>query len=82
MEWNLSTDVVVVGAGGATISEVEKPEPKAAQLLIKVRACGLNRADLGMTRYQASALLTFQFNKQAIRSLVLAANDDNLRKAA
>ena len=40
------------------------------------------RADLGMTRYQASALLTFQFNKQAIRSLVLAANDDGLREAA
>jgi DNA repair protein RadD len=40
------------------------------------------RADLGMTRYQASALLTFQFNKQAIRSLVLAANDDGRREAA
>ncbi|MGE4043563.1 MAG: DEAD/DEAH box helicase [Acetobacteraceae bacterium] len=40
------------------------------------------RADLAMTRYQASALLTFQFNKQAIRSLVLAANDDSLREAA
>ena len=40
------------------------------------------RADLSMTRYQASALLTFQFNKQAIRSLVLAANDDSRREAA
>jgi DNA repair protein RadD len=29
------------------------------------------RADLSLTRYQASALLTFQFNKGAIRRLVL-----------
>ena len=33
------------------------------------------RADYGMTRYQASALLSFQFNKVSIRRLVAAAND-------
>ena len=33
------------------------------------------RTDFGMTRYQASALLSFQFNKNAIQRLVLAAND-------
>ncbi len=32
------------------------------------------RADFGMTRYQASALLTFQFNKNAIKRVVHAAN--------
>jgi len=33
------------------------------------------RADFGMTRYQASALLSFQFNKAPIQRLVVAAND-------
>lgn len=33
------------------------------------------RADFGMTRYQASALLAFQFNKHSIQRLVIAAND-------
>jgi len=32
------------------------------------------RADLSLTRYQASALLSFQFNKAAIRRLILNAN--------
>jgi len=32
------------------------------------------RADLGLTRYQASALLTFRFNKHAIKRVVQAAN--------
>ena len=31
------------------------------------------RADFGMTRYQASALLTFKFNRYAIRQLVFGA---------
>lgn len=39
------------------------------------------RADFGMTRYQASALLSFQFNKSSIQRLVLAANDAH-REAA
>ncbi|MBB4267618.1 DEAD/DEAH box helicase [Roseospira visakhapatnamensis] len=34
------------------------------------------RQDFGLTRYQASALLTFQFNKRAIRSLVFGADAD------
>ena len=33
------------------------------------------RADFGLTRYQASALLSFQFNKPQIQRLVVAAND-------
>jgi len=36
------------------------------------------RADYGLTRYQASALLTFMFNKSAIRRLVNAANDSQM----
>ena len=39
------------------------------------------RADFGMTRYQASALLSFQFNKSKIQRLVMAANDAH-REAA
>lgn len=39
------------------------------------------RADFGMTRYQASALLAFQFNKSSIQRLVVAANE-NHREAA
>ncbi len=39
------------------------------------------RADLGMTRYQASALLTFKFNRQDIRRLVMSARPA-LRQAA
>lgn len=33
------------------------------------------RADFGMTRYRASALLSFQFNKASIQRLVMAASD-------
>lgn len=33
------------------------------------------RSDFGMTRYQASALLAFHFNKDAIQRLVIAANN-------
>lgn len=40
------------------------------------------RADLSLTRYQASALLTFQFNRQAIRTLVCSARADALGRAA
>src|SRR6201985_848022 len=43
----------VYGAGGAAISDVPKPAPKGAQVLVKVHACGLNRADLGMTKGHA-----------------------------
>jgi len=40
----------VYGAGGAAITEVAKPSAKGEQVLVRVRACGLNRADLGMTK--------------------------------
>jgi NADPH2:quinone reductase len=40
----------VFGANGAEISDVAKPAPKGTQVLVRVRACGLNRADLGMTK--------------------------------
>jgi NADPH:quinone reductase len=43
----------VYGANGAAITEVAKPTPKGAQVLVRVRACGLNRADLGMTKGHA-----------------------------
>jgi NADPH2:quinone reductase len=40
----------VYGASGAEIADVAKPTAKGAQVLVRVRACGLNRADLGMTK--------------------------------
>src|SRR6201985_2567458 len=38
------------GANGAVITDVAKPSPKGPQVLVRVQACGLNRADLGMTK--------------------------------
>jgi NADPH2:quinone reductase len=43
----------VYGASGAAITEIAKPAPKGTQVLVRVRACGLNRADLGMTKGHA-----------------------------
>jgi len=43
----------VYGANGAEITEVAKPDAKGSQVLIRVRTCGLNRADLGMTKGHA-----------------------------
>ncbi len=43
----------VYGANGAAIADVPKPAPKGTQVLVKVHACGLNRADLGMTKGHA-----------------------------
>src|ERR1700676_364422 len=43
----------VYGANGAAITDVVKPAPKGPQVLVKVHACGLNRADLGMTKGHA-----------------------------
>ena len=40
----------IYGANGAAITDVAKPVPKGTQVLVRVRACGLNRADLGMTK--------------------------------
>jgi len=34
-----------------------------------------HRLDFGLTRYRASAMLTFQFNRRAIQDLVVAASD-------
>jgi NADPH:quinone reductase len=45
----------VYGANGAEITEVAKPAPKGPQVLVRVRACGLNRADLGRTKGRAPA---------------------------
>jgi NADPH:quinone reductase-like Zn-dependent oxidoreductase len=38
------------GTSGAAITDVAKPSPQGTQVLVRVRACGLNRADLGMTK--------------------------------
>ena len=43
----------VYGASGAAIADVAEPSPSGTQVKIKVRACGLNRADLGMTKGHA-----------------------------
>src|SRR6202162_2691329 len=43
----------VYGANGAEITDVAKPSPDGTQVLVRVRACGLNRADLGMTKGHA-----------------------------
>jgi NADPH2:quinone reductase len=40
----------VYGANGAETTDVAKPSPRGTQVLVRVRACGLNRADLGMTK--------------------------------
>ncbi|TXH03014.1 MAG: DEAD/DEAH box helicase [Rhodocyclaceae bacterium] len=48
----------------------ESPTPKQLQYLPAEL-----RADFGLTRYQASALLSFRFNRNAIVRLVNAAND-------
>src|ERR1700761_3058822 len=40
----------VYGANGAEITDAARPSPKGTQVLVRVRACGLNRADLGMTK--------------------------------
>ena len=48
----------------------EVPTPKQMQYLPPEL-----RSDYGLTRYQASALLSFQFNRHAILRLVNAAND-------
>jgi NADPH2:quinone reductase len=43
----------VYGANGAEVTDVAKPSPKGTQVLVRVHACGLNRADLGMTKGHA-----------------------------
>ena len=36
----------ILGEAGVDIRDIEKPEPKAGEIVIKVRAASLNRADL------------------------------------
>jgi len=36
----------VVGENGVEVADIDVPQPKANEVLVKVRACGLNRADL------------------------------------
>lgn len=43
----------VYGVNGAEITDIAKPVPKGTQVLVRVRANGLNRADLGMTKGHA-----------------------------
>src|SRR3977135_906230 len=43
----------VYGATAGEVTEAAKPAPKGTQVLVKVHACGLNRADLGMTKGHA-----------------------------
>jgi NADPH2:quinone reductase len=43
----------VYGANCPEITDVAKPQPMGTQVLVKVHACGLNRADLGMTKGHA-----------------------------
>jgi NADPH:quinone reductase len=43
----------VYGPDGAGISDVAKPTPQGTQVLVRVRACGLNRADTGMRKGHA-----------------------------
>lgn len=43
----------VYGADGPAITDVAEPAVKADQVKVRVRACGLNRADLGMTKGHA-----------------------------
>jgi NADPH2:quinone reductase len=43
----------IYGANGAEIADAAKPAPKGTQVLVRVRANGLNRADLGMTKGHA-----------------------------
>jgi NADPH2:quinone reductase len=40
----------VYGAEGPAVTDVATPAPQGAQVLVRVHACGLNRADLGMTK--------------------------------
>lgn len=38
----------VYGTTSAALTEIDQPKPTGAQVLVRVRACGMNRADLGM----------------------------------
>ena len=42
----------VVGEKGAEVRDIPKPEPAPTEILIKVRASSLNRADVGVAAGQ------------------------------
>lgn len=44
---------VVITGNGLEVRDVPRPEPKPNEVLVRVRAAGLNRADLGMATGQA-----------------------------
>ena len=46
--WNQFMKAVVVGTNGPAVIEASKPVPKPNEVLVQVRACGLNRADLAV----------------------------------
>jgi NADPH:quinone reductase len=48
---------VQAGTEGLRIQEVERPQPGADEVLVRVRACGLNRADIGMAAGHAHGSL-------------------------
>jgi len=41
------------GPNGPAITDVAKPQPQGTQVLVKVKALGLNRADIGMAKGHA-----------------------------
>jgi NADPH2:quinone reductase len=43
----------VVSDKGAAIADAQKPSPTGSQILVKVHACGLNRADIGIAKGHA-----------------------------
>ena len=43
----------VATANGLEVRDIPRPEPKPFEILVKVKAGGLNRADLGMTKGHA-----------------------------
>ena len=44
---------VTLGENGVKIAEIDLPQPQSNQILVKVRACGLNRSDLLETQGQS-----------------------------
>jgi NADPH2:quinone reductase len=44
---------ITLGESGVKLSEIDPPSPKSSQVLVKVRACGMNRSDLLETQGQS-----------------------------
>ena len=44
---------ITLGEFGVKLSEIDLPSPKSSQVLVKVRACGMNRSDLLETQGQS-----------------------------